>query len=242
MELIIEIISGPDQGNRITVTPGLKIGRKKGDILLKDPKVSSLHAAFEKDDQGRWLAIDQNSVNGLRVDGRRFTSLVLTQDLIFQIGNTKIQVIQSPTPEALANAPKIIAQPPPKNWRDYLSDWFADHASGLKKVKPLKDNVRAFKSAIELEFVAGPQLDTRWTIGFGPRKFGGQSLEFPIWEDAAPPTCFLLIPNSDGLCVMKTDESSVVLLNDQPVNEGILQVGDTITIYHTKLHVNAAPA
>lgn len=71
MAFILEILSGPRKGTKVPLRQGLKIGRKVGDLLIDDAKISGKHAHIEKNAKGEWTIVDDGSSNGIRIEGRR---------------------------------------------------------------------------------------------------------------------------------------------------------------------------
>jgi hypothetical protein len=59
-------------------------------VVVDDPYVCPAHLAIEPDEQGRLIARDLNSVNGLRanMDGKRVGSLEVQSGTLFRIGHT----------------------------------------------------------------------------------------------------------------------------------------------------------
>ncbi|NOU33021.1 MAG: FHA domain-containing protein [Polyangiaceae bacterium] len=52
--------------------PRMVVGRDAGcDVVIEDPSVSSLHAHFQREEDGTWLLIDENSLNGTLLGGLR---------------------------------------------------------------------------------------------------------------------------------------------------------------------------
>ena len=63
----------PDGGGPPVVIdqPSMRVGRDStSDVHLRDASVSRHHAEIEKRDEDWWI-VDQNSGNGIRVDGKR---------------------------------------------------------------------------------------------------------------------------------------------------------------------------
>jgi hypothetical protein len=85
--------------------------------------------------------------------------------------------------------------------------------------------------------VRGVQANSKWVLGFGPRKIGASSLDLPIWEPGAPAVCFEILPSSDGL-IFKTAHPDIVLLNGAGVDSEVLRLGDTIRIMDTIIEVD----
>ena len=72
----------------------IAIGRAySNDVILNDPYVCPVHLAIEPDEEGRLIARDLNSVNGLRADARekRVPFLELHSGSEFLIGHTPLR-------------------------------------------------------------------------------------------------------------------------------------------------------
>lgn len=69
----ITVVDGPDRG-QVKKLRNVRtlIGRKGGDLLLRDTKISSEHAAIEFRD-GKFVLVDLNSTNGTFVNDQRVT-------------------------------------------------------------------------------------------------------------------------------------------------------------------------
>ena len=80
-------------GSAITIEHAIvRVGRDSScDVHLRDASVSRLHAEIELRGE-EWLIIDQNSGNGIRIDGRRVQKAVLLPGQLLHIGNLKFRV------------------------------------------------------------------------------------------------------------------------------------------------------
>jgi pSer/pThr/pTyr-binding forkhead associated (FHA) protein len=137
MSLAIKAVTGPLKDQIFPLKEGLTVGRQGAGISLNDPKVSSLHARVIQDQAGGYSLEDNNSKNGLRVDGEKVTSIALNPGAKFMIGDSEFEVISG---EAAA-AP---AQPKPakkqRYWYDVLADYLGKYAGDFTdKPKPLVD-------------------------------------------------------------------------------------------------------
>lgn len=111
MSLFLVVLNGPRVGVKLTVREGLTIGRKTGDLILyDDPKVSGIHAKIVSDNKDQLILKDQESSNGLFIDGRKVRKVAMMPGVTFQIGNTRFRVIKDegapkPMPAAPEEAP-----------------------------------------------------------------------------------------------------------------------------------------
>jgi pSer/pThr/pTyr-binding forkhead associated (FHA) protein len=90
--------------------------------------------------------------------------------------------------------------------------------------------------AVVFEFVRGVQTNTRWVLGYGPRKIGAICCDLPIWEPGAPAVCFEVRLVSEGV-LFQTPRSDLVHLNGQEVDSQLLHSGDRIGILGTLIEV-----
>lgn len=227
MILVLKALSGPRKDEKFTLTDGMTVGRTGAGITLDDPKISGLHARIVKKGED-WTIEDAGSKNGIRVNTEKVDGVNLVPGVKFWIGDTEFEVREV--------KPKPKPKPTKKQryWHEVLSDFVRDNNSAFSdKPRP----VSPLEPALILEFVRGTQVNSKWVLGFGPRKIGAASLDLPIWEPGAPPTCFEIVPTPNGL-VFKTSRPDIVLLNGEAVDSGVLRVGDTIRILDTMIEVD----
>lgn len=141
-------------------------------------------------------------------------------------------------PPAQENVPAQTPAPAPapaqRYWNDVLAEFLETHLSRFgdrpRPVSPLNP-------AVILEFVRGVQHNSRWVLGYGPRKIGARSLDLPLFEPTAPDVAFEIVPSPDGI-LFKTNHPKMVTLNGEGVDSRLLRVGDTIRINDTMIEVD----
>lgn len=246
-QLLIRILEGPHKGTRAPVREGLTIGRKDGDLILKDPKMSVKHARIEWRD-GEWVLVDLGSSNKIKVEGQRYGEVVIYPELKFTVGSTVFEVLEKPR----------IAERPPVSpsdefeftgsvevpvealtWREILS-------ALLSKANPSKDDswpaaavpIRPFPALVRLEFISGVQHGTVWNVGYGPREVGLNSFDLPLFDDAATESCFHL-DTAEGKVLFRSSGGRAVRLNGKlaPEVPTELRSGDRIEIGKTRIRV-----
>lgn len=87
-EGMLWVKEGPRRGRFYPVMHGTVVGRKDGDLILDDPKVSGMHAKFtiENEDFVVW---DFGSANGTYVNGKKIReATVLYENDLIKIGDT----------------------------------------------------------------------------------------------------------------------------------------------------------
>lgn len=226
MALAFKVLSGALQDKVYKISAGLTVGRQKADLNLEDRKVSGLHASVQEN-VGKLHLVDLDSRNGLLVGEERVDSVLLEPGVIVRVGNTSLEVIE------LDEAAFQQAADPMETWRSIL---FKFNQRVIQDVEFPPIPVGPIVPALRLDFVQGRQLDTRWTVGYGPRKFGFFSGEFRIDEPGAPDICFEVFPNEGAW--FKTDHPERVLLNGQSLAAEKLNAGDRISIGDTVIQVS----
>jgi hypothetical protein len=85
---LIWAINGKRRGSFYKTRNGTTIGRKYGDILLDDPKISKRHAKFTLEDD-RYVLWDLGSTNGTFVNGQRIRgATILKENDEIRMGDT----------------------------------------------------------------------------------------------------------------------------------------------------------
>ena len=83
----ITVIRGPDVGTKYAmVGPKVVLGRKRGELLVRDREASGIHASIERTADGRFILRDLGSTNGTFLDGRRITATELRPGQQIKVG------------------------------------------------------------------------------------------------------------------------------------------------------------
>lgn len=233
MAIVIEITAAPDEsliGKKFPVRPGLSIGRKRGEILLKDTKVSSLHASVEIEPSGDYVLRDQNSSNGTWVNNRKVDKVVLSIGTTFQIGNYSFQVLEFTEEELERLGIELM------DWRTGIIESFKN----LNYSKPderIPLHVIPFYRPIRFTYTHGPFLEQAFTLGYGPRLVGCNNFDVEILDPQLPETIFELIPENKKLRIRNVCGSQL-LLNNKNFESEILNEDDVIRIASHQMKVN----
>jgi len=220
------------QGQKFRLREGLRVGRTTGEILLDDPKVSSLHAQVESDGRGGYVLVDRGSANGLRINSQRVKRVAMLLGVRFQVGKTTLKVIESFSQEE--DLPPL--QEARRTWQEVLIQEVPNLAT---RNLDQEMRVEAFRPALQLDFVRGVQFEQSILLGYGPRRFGSDVLDIELMEALCPPVAFELRPQQ-GETIFYTQYPKLVLLNGAPVAESSLKEGDRIQIGQTLIQVSFA--
>ncbi len=210
---------GVAKGKLFKIADGLVIGRSKVDIPIKDPLVSSQHAKIIEIEPNLFMIKDQQSSNGTWIQGRRVNKMKLKEGLEIQMGESVLQIV---------NMDEIdFAKPLESDWRSELSVALQKLSPTIKKTE---SPIRPFPSPIKLEFIGGFQLNTKWYLGYGPRKVGSKVPDLRIRDTKAPETCFQVTSKEDNSVTFETKHPQTVTLNGLHVPSKKLENGDIIEI------------
>lgn len=102
---ILWVREGPRRGQIYKIKKGTTIGRKDGDLILDDSKVSSLHAKLTVEEDGFTLW-DFGSANGTWVNGKRIREATrLRENDLIKIGDTIFVLkLLDPKPEQVKDS------------------------------------------------------------------------------------------------------------------------------------------
>lgn len=245
MAIYFEIIEGPNAGSRFRVYPGSRIGRAEGDILLKDSKVSGIHAQVEAGPQGVLYLVDKDSSNGVKVNGKKIKRLELSRGVVFQVGRTYLRVTDSADLAAQPGGQKkgrdegghtpAPAQSEEGDWRHYLEFWVPQIQT--QNSPDAGSLVRAFELPLKLSFLEGPLVGREVFVGYGPREVGSDTLDIELLDENVPPVAFVLRPEG-GRARLETQFSHVVKVNDRNATSELLDEGDIIKVGKSVLRVS----
>jgi hypothetical protein len=101
LQLYLEIENGPMAGQKFELRLGVVIGRKSGDIIVKDSKMSGEHARVIEQLAGQLTLVDDESVNGIVFENQRVRVLNLTLGVRFRLGNTQFRVVDGGPSESI---------------------------------------------------------------------------------------------------------------------------------------------
>lgn len=233
MALVIEITSAPDEnliGKKFPVRPGLSIGRKRGEILLKDSKVSSLHASVEIEPSGDYVLRDENSSNGTWVNNSKVDKVILTTGATFQIGNYNFKVVELSEGELERLGIELM------DWRTGIVESLKNfNYSRPDESTPL--HVMAFYRPVRLTYTHGPFLEQSFTLGYGPRLIGYNNFDVEILDPQLPESIFELIPENKKIRIRNICGSQL-LLNNKNFESEILNEDDVLRIASHQMKVN----
>lgn len=226
--LYIEVTSGEYSGTSHEAWPGVRLGRSLGELVVADPKMSSLHAQVEKDGQGNLVLVDRGSMNGIRLEGKKVSRMALFPGVQFQLGRTQF---------------RVVAKTKDSEVTDASSKWISTLQTGIDSLI-MKDNplsgVLAFSPLLRLTFREGPQADESLLLGYGPREFSNGGFDLDLAEPLGSGILFSIHPTANGSAIFRR-EQGLVMINGETTPEKKLESGDSIRVGQTLIGVSFEP-
>jgi len=214
--MVLKVIKGSKKGQVYALKNNMVLGRNKGDIVLNDHLVSDPHARIEIYDNNTIMLTDEDSKNGIFVNGQQKVKTRLVEGSQFTVGNSTFEVVWIQLPEDV--------------WSEILT----------KSLEHIEDDssvsLSAFHREVHLVFVKGYLKGQTWVVTYGPRSFGSESPEHPIFGHQVPAQAFALLPKDEEVLFV-TSHPQVVCLNGQEATEQTLKNGDVISIGSLEIKV-----
>ena len=219
MRLYLEIISGPAKGQKFHFKRSISLGRKGTDVAIDDGKLSQIHAFFKFNRPNEWVLLDNNSRNGLWVNGIREAKIKVTDGMEVLVGESIIRC-------------RLIEKVSSKTSESFL-DWIR----GLRlRVKNHELELFEVKPEIRIRVVEGQQTGKIWEIFYGPRYAGYNHEDLCLYDEGAPKDAFE-IRVQEGRPLFYTNHPTQVFLNKQSMREQRLAPGDIIQVGESKILV-----
>ncbi len=217
--LNIRILSGKRKGEEFKLRAGITIGRKSADLLIRDGKMSSLHAAISEK-EGQLILVDQGSRNKIVSEGTSHEELLLEDGVRFVLGDTEFEIFYVQTGDI---------------WEEKLGDY-------LKQLERVVRNhpakVHPFFQKVELKVLGGPDRGKVYPLGYGPRSAGKDGLDLFFQEHFEKAELFVIEEKGNELR-LKTKHPDLFTINDVPADTEVTLTNGDIVIFG-KTHIQVA--
>lgn len=219
MRLYLEITEGPSKGQKITINGKTSLGRKGADVLLNDAKLSGIHVLFDYIEGVGWVIKDQNSRNGVWINGLKEQRHVISDLDEIMIGTSKMTC-------RILDTSQI-------KFTDRFKHWI----QGLfKRTENRSNRFKVIKPEIRLRVIQGIQYGQTWEVFYGPRTAGRDSPDICLFEENVPRVAFE-IKVKGKYAYFFTRNEKVVKINKRSVKEKQFTPGDVISIGESEILV-----
>ena len=221
MKLFLGFIEGPWKGRKVSLVGGkTSIGRNHGDIKIsEDRNLSRTHAFFQKESK-TWWVVDNQSKQGVFVNGIREVKARIKNEDVIQMGSNKIRC-------------QLLAAESSRFSEQFLV-WLPSLAKKMKNVK--KQKLQEIRPEIQLEVIHGVQYGKSWDIFYGPREIGRDSSDICLHDENAPEKAFQIL-SKDKYPYFSTTMEALVRVNGKSFKDKQLQPGDIISLGNSQILV-----
>lgn len=253
MSVYIEILEGPQAGEKIPVEEALFLNWKANRFELSEQPSKNLSAKLHKNNRGLLYLETDSDLLTLEINSSRVKKIHLLPGIFFRMNGISLRVIprvaelrlnsaiirpELPTDDLKKKLMDFKAPGKPKaatkSWRALLSEHFKK--MGLKNSPEAV--VKAFSPALELEFVEGFWSEKRIPLFFGPRTAGFGHLDLDLEDPEAPDLAFEIYPTDSGLAEIVNRSGFKLLINKKSFERRNLNDGDLITVGQSMIKVN----
>lgn len=216
MSITLHVLNGSRTGETLILDKTTSVGRI-ADVSFNDSKMSKIHAIFQLDRAAGWIVKDQDSKNGLLINGAIAETHALSEDDLVEIGTTQLRVVSVAAP-----------------WRPELNQLLIE---ALDVVKDVPAAIYPFKTIPALYFLQGIQAGEKHILEYGPRHIGGECEDIQLFEPHCPDFAFEISADNQGVW-FTTKYPKIVLVNDNAGSRTLLKKGDRIRIHTTIIEVD----
>ncbi|MEM7645873.1 MAG: FHA domain-containing protein [Pseudomonadota bacterium] len=219
MRLYLEAFEGPAQGKKFSLTSRTSFGRHGADILINDSKLSGIHAFFEVNKHKEWVLVDNESRNGVWINGHKEIKAVLREGDVIRLGESQFNCRFLEISELR------------------FSEEFQGWVQGMvKQAQNRPHYVSEVKPEMRLKVIQGVQLGETWDIFYGPRHAGHESLDICLFDEKAPKDTFE-IQVKGKYAYFHTKHERLVRVNNDSVASKQFEPGDVISFGDSQILV-----
>jgi len=205
MKLALQVLDGHHKGQIITMRENYIFSSG----YFGDPEMATVHAEIYLDSNFLWKirALDGNKIRAGASEG---VSLSLLTGLIFHMGQTGFKVIEKPK----SSSP---------NWEESLVEFLE-----ADSWEPILTEFFFYLYPVRLTFLSGPQTDEFYTLSYGPRNMGFNSLDLNI-KDPTQPGHIAKFFQVGETAYIETLCGDKILINGKPFTQHPIESGDQVT-------------
>lgn len=216
MSLVLLIQEGPRLGDQYRIIPGMVIGRSKGDVTLRDSKVSNPHAKIEQRPDGTLELVDHGSANGLWLNEDQVDRVELKPGVRVRMGGTILEVAH----EAELELPESDRD----TWRGRLWTFLR---SGKIPEGGHSPQAQVFHTPILLDFTEGSMTGQTWILSYGPRSIGSSNCDLFVPDRSLPKKLLEIYSDRDAIFCRNLSQEAA-RLNEKGFSTEKLKDGDVL--------------
>ncbi|AGH94249.1 hypothetical protein [Pseudobdellovibrio exovorus] len=223
MRLELEVLDGDHKGKRISLKNGLQLGRQQGygqeAFAFTDSEMAELHAVIALDSKKQWN-IECLAPSRMRLGFEEVDRATLIQGLVFHLGQTGFKVVEH------------VRSLKGTNWVEDFKDWLENNPA-----RQTSTEIFFFLHPVRLSFTQGPQYEDVYTLSYGPRELGYNSLDLNLKDPASPPRVarFFQIGDKAYIENLCGDKATI---NGQPFDQHVINNGDFLRVSSSTIELS----
>ncbi|MES2802440.1 MAG: hypothetical protein V4654_08105 [Bdellovibrionota bacterium] len=205
MKLALQVLDGHHKGQIIAMRENYIFSSG----YFGDPEMATVHAEIYLDTNFLWK-IRALGGNKIRAGSSEGVSLSLISGLIFHMGQTGFKVLEKPK----SSSP---------NWEEALVEFLE-----ADSWEPILTEFFFYLYPVRLTFLQGPQTDEFYTLSYGPRTLGFNSLDLNI-KDPTQPGQIAKFFQVGETAYIETLCGDKILINGHPFTQHPIESGDQLS-------------
>ncbi len=234
---LLEFTDGEEKGRKVPLLLARTVlGRKFGDVLVRDIKVSATHAALEYRGD-RFYIVDLDSANGTFVDTQKVKSTPMEPGQAARIGLTEFRLVFD-----LQRAVKLTADRPPEisdsegGLTELLSkEFFRPDVEGMPDATVGRLNVPV-PTAMEFVALFGPIQGKRFSFDKKSVLIGRVQADLNVPDaDVSRKHAIVEVQDNGQIILRDLASRNGTFVNDARITNRVLSKGDRIRMGNTTL-------
>lgn len=226
--LIVKFLSGPEEGRMVPILYSrTTLGRKFGDLIVRDTKVSGTHASIELQ-RGKFRVVDLGSSNGTFVKGEQVKEGMVEPGEEIQIGLTTMTLVIDPS-----HAARLLSERPPTVTREAggLKDMLEREVFQASVATQMVDGPGKKKKTICLLVIEGPQKGKQFDFMESRFVIGRVGADLNLSDHDVSRKHALVERDSSGQIILRDLASgNGTFLNTRRITNAVLSEGDRIQV------------
>ncbi len=189
---------------------GLMLGKELGGLSFNDTEMFGSHAVISYGFKKSWN-IECLAPAKMRLGLEEVTRATLILGLIFHLGQTGFKVVE--------RVPRKLGP-----WNEELKSWLENFPA-----RQTSTEIFFFLRPVRLSFIQGPQYEDVYTLSYGPRELGYNSLDLNIKDPSTPPRVakFFQIGDQSYIESLCGDRATI---NGSTFDQHVISAGDILRV------------
>ncbi|MCI5071336.1 FHA domain-containing protein [bacterium] len=240
----LEFLEGNEKGRRVAINKTrIILGRKNGDILVRDIRVSSSHLAVEI--HGQHIRVtDLGSSNGTFIEGQTITQQQINLGQAVQIGQTLLCIKQNPRVSSqLTNSSHSIKTGSYSGLSGLIDEEFVQYEPGTQVDRKVQRPIKPEERVVRMRIILGPDKGKKFAIQKVSFAIGRIACDISLNDaDVSRKHAIIEVVEGGRVIIRDLASSNGTFVNQERINNKVLNPHDKIQIGKTILLFESAKA